>query len=274
LIALENSGLQLNVNGKLEAYKIFISCFTGDNLFLKCILDFVESFSANHPCRHCLVQKSAFMSTFTETKSTIGSTTMYDESVLLNFVSSSGIEERCALNKLSHFHAANNFVQDIIHYPSEGVCLLDMRLVCKQLIGDDDITLADLNNRIQSFNYGYHDINQSPVIEKAYLDSDQLSMEAIQAWCFVRIFSLALGDIIKDDGRIWIFYLHLRQIMDIICAPSVHRQELDLLRVLISEYISMRVLLFPQDNLKNKHYNLIHYPRLIEESGPFSRLGV
>jgi hypothetical protein len=60
--------------------------------------------------------------------------------------------------------------------------------------------------------------------------------------------------------------------MDIICAPYVQRDEIDLLRILIVEYLQMHVELFPTETLKNKHHHLIHYPRLIVESGPLSRL--
>lgn len=69
----------------------------------------------------------------------------------------------------------------------------------------------------------------------------------------------------------WALYTLMRQIMDIICAPYVDRQETDLLRVLIKEYLTTRVQLFPHSSLKNKHHHLVHYPRLIEESGPLSR---
>lgn len=47
--------------GKVRAtkqWKVAISAVTGDNLFLHSILGFVESFSAAHPCRHCLVPRA------------------------------------------------------------------------------------------------------------------------------------------------------------------------------------------------------------------------
>jgi len=48
-------------------------------------------------------------------------------------------------------------------------------------------------------------------------------------------------------------------------------KELDLLTVVIAEYLELRKSLFPRDTLKNKHHHLLHYPRLMSEVGPLSR---
>ena len=66
------------------------------------------------------------------------------------------------------------------------------------------------------------------------------------------------------------FYLSLRNILDIILSPTVQCGETKFLACLISEYLEMRHILFPEITAKNKHHHLIHYPRLIEEVGPMS----
>jgi len=80
-----------------------------------------------------------------------------------------------------------------------------------------------------------------------------------------------MGDLIPSNDKVWTLYLTLRQIMDIVCASEVLVNELDLLKVLIAEYLEMRKSLFPAESLKNKHHHLVHYPRLISEVGPLSR---
>ena len=57
----------------------------------------------------------------------------------------------------------------------------------------------------------------------------------------------------------------------VLFAPSVIREEVTLSKALITEYLEMRLKLFPQETLKNKHH-MIPYIRLIAISGPMSRL--
>jgi hypothetical protein len=148
-----------------------------------------------------------------------------------------------------------------------------MRLLCRQFIEDGLFTLVDLNSKIQSFCYNSSKASdRPPVITKSHLDSEQLPMDAVQAWCFVRIFDFAVGGFVDRDNQYWLLYLQLRQMMEIICARYVQRDEIELFRVTIAEYLEMHTKLFPTETLKNKHHHLIHYPRLIAESGPLSRL--
>jgi hypothetical protein len=63
--------------------------------------------------------------------------------------------------------------------------------------------------------------NRLPVISKSAMDNRQLSMETAELWCFTRVFSLAMGDLVSEDNKVWIFYTTLRQIMDIVFAPEV-----------------------------------------------------
>lgn len=269
---LEEHGLAVQLGSAEMNFKVCVSVFTGDNLFLNSILGFVESFSANFPCRHCIVPKADFQTTFIESASSIRTRELHEEHVKAASVSQTGVKANCALNILESFHSANNYVQDVMHDIFEGVCTYDMRLICRHIIDSGYVTLQVLNSRIQSFNFGYYEMkDKPPLLTKSVFENEQLSMDAVQAWCFVRVFSLAVGDLIPSHDRIWTFYLTLRQIMDIICAPEVYIKELDMLTVLIAEYLEIRKSLFPAQSLKNKHHHMIHYPRLISEAGPLSR---
>lgn len=65
-------------------------------------------------------------------------------------------------------------------------------------------------------------------------------------------------------------YCALRRILDIILAPTILAAEIDLLRVLIAEYLERRTNVFG-GSLKNKHHHLVHYPRIISQFGPIVR---
>lgn len=101
-------------DGTKKNWKVAISVVTGDNLFLNSILGFVESFSAAHPCRHCLVPRAEFQSTFAEVETQLRTSHSYDRAVDIINVHETGIKQKCVLNSLQNFHATRNYVQDII----------------------------------------------------------------------------------------------------------------------------------------------------------------
>jgi hypothetical protein len=269
LKSLESNGIDLEINGALENYKVVISCITGDNLFLNGVLGFVESFTATHPCRHCTSSRADFKIKHTEQADEIRTVKSYDEAVSKISVSETGIKELCVLNELHYFHASENYVQDLMHDMLEGVCSYDMRLVCNNL-SVSTVTIQTLNNRMQSCNFGYHDMSSKPPVITSF-DNEMLPFEAAEMWCFMRYLSVVIGDLISCDNEAWLLYLHLRQIMDLVFSPRISKPEIDLLRVLISEYLQMRCKLFPLEPVKNKHHHMVHYPRLIALNGPMSR---
>ena len=271
LLAAE--GLSLSTADGIICVRVVISCVTGDNLFLNGILGFVESFSARYPCRHCVVPRCKFSETFSECSSRLRTVTSYDKDAENIDVSTTGIKMPSPLNAISYFHAAENFVQDIMHDVLEGVCQYDMMLIVNHLVSLQGLSLERINGLVEHFSYGRHDISNKPVkLTEASLKCDMLPMNASQSWCFTRVLSLAVGFIVPEDDNVWLLYLTLRQILDILFASEVEIGELKLLEVLIAEYLEMHTVLFPHVTLKNKHHHLTHYPRLILEVGPLHRL--
>ena len=272
LKALEGQGLILTTKEGLLPVKVVISCITGDNLFLNGILGFVESFSANFPCRHCILPKVSFTNTFVEESSLIRTVASYDADAVKCDIKHSGIKLSSPLNELKYFHAAENFVQDIMHDVLEGVCQYDMTLIINYLLSLKGFSLARMNGLLEHFSYGKPDVcNKPPRLTEIALRSDMLPMTASQTWCLVRVFSLAIGSLVAEGDEVWLLYLQLRVILDILFAPSIELSELTLLKVLIAEYLEQHTLLFPVNTLKKKHHHLIHYPRLIHEVGPLHR---
>jgi len=71
------------------------------------------------------------------------------------------------------------------------------------------------------------------------VDNDMLPFDASEVWCFVLHFAIAVGHCVTHSSKSWHFYLHLRQIMHIVISPHVLLCELDLLKVLVAEYLEM-----------------------------------
>jgi hypothetical protein len=267
---LQSDGLALNFDGTTALVKVVVSGVVGDNLFLNGILGFVECFTAAHPCRHCMLPRTEFQTSFTEKSESLRTIEQYEEAVQTISVTDTGIKLRCALNTLDHFHAAENYIQDIMHDVFEGICAYDMPLICCRLIQMGHFDLSTLNNRLQSFSYGAHDKSNKPPFITS-LAVEMFTFDACQLWCLTRVLSLAIGDLVDETQDIWQFYLRLRCIIDLLLAPSVTDDDIQLLSVLVAEYLEQRSELFPDKHLKNKHHHLIHYPRLIKMVGPLVR---
>jgi len=139
--------------------------------------------------------------------------------------------------------------------------------ICRQLTAIGCFTLDKMNSQFQSLNFSYHDSSNKPPIVVS-LDTEMLSFDASEMWCFLLHLPFAVGEFVSEDNSVWALYLNLRQIVDIAFSPSILHQEVDLLKVLIAEYLELRQQLFPLESLKNKHYHLTHYPRLIQQNGP------
>lgn len=79
----------------------------------------------------------------------------YEEDVLSNNVSQTGIKNRCIWHILNSYHVTENLVCDLMHDFFEGVCHYDLCAILDYLINHMNFfTLETLNDRIQNFNYG------------------------------------------------------------------------------------------------------------------------
>jgi hypothetical protein len=55
-----DAGLAVNVAGQVKTVHGILGLFSADNLGAHSLLGFLESFSANFPCRFCLAHKDDF----------------------------------------------------------------------------------------------------------------------------------------------------------------------------------------------------------------------
>ena len=74
------------------------------------------------------------------------------------------------------------------------------------------------------------------------------------------------------EDNLWQLILQLKDIVDLICAQQISKAQVAYLDVLIQEYLETRKALFPEINLRPKHYFLRHYPGLILKFGPLMRV--
>ena len=116
----------------------------------------------------------------------------------------------------------------------------------------------------------------SDALDKPCLVSEsatRLSGHAVQNWVFLRLIPLLLYQFIQDKGNpVCIMLLKLKEIVEIVCAPTITESDVAYLIVCVEDYLFERKLQFPDTPLKPKHHYLYHYPELILAFGPLVRL--
>lgn len=180
-----------------------------------------------------------------------------------------GIYKECILNQIDSFHVTTNYCIDVMHDLFEGVCHYNVCHILQYYIFDVKIiSLENLNNRKQYFNYGAIEIgNNSHTIEKHHLLKFHLKMSTREMMCFIHFLPLMIGDLIPNNDDTWLFFLNFLEIIDILMSHKLTQDLIACLKRLITKHNLDYVTLF-KDTLKPKHHFLTHYPSIIQKSGP------
>jgi len=271
---LENIGIVINIKGSL--YRVFFSLglILGDNLGVHSVLGFTESFVAQYPCRFCKLSKTECHSQIDQVDDKLRNIDTYNSDIEINDVYLTGIKQSCVFNEISSFHVTENYAVDIMHDLLEGVCKYDIGLMLNKMIFSlKYFSINTLNDRIESFNYGSIDIRSRPplISVESLKPTGTLKMSASEMSCFMRYLCLIVGDLVPENSKIWQVYIILRQIVDIVFSKSIKFKDINLLKVLISEHHELYMQVF-NTHLKPKHHHMIHYPMIIQKSGPLSMM--
>ena len=272
---LQAVGIDVKTESGIKRIYFALGLVLGDNLGLNSILGFVESFRAHFSCRLCTLSREEAQMVFFE-KSMRYET--YEVDFEKSNVSETGIKEKSVWNDVLFFETEKNFVVDLLHDGPEGYFSFHMRLVLRYFVKDfqpkeERLKLSILNSRLNSFNYYHNGLsNKIPNISEAELDHCKLKMSGIEMMNFVYLFSMLVGDLIQQKDPVWKMYIHLRQIVDIIMCHTVFEGGINLLRVLIAENLAMYKEVFPNERVKPKMHDFIHYPTVMEQCGPIVKL--
>lgn len=87
--------------------------------------------------------------------------------------------------------------------------------------------------------------------------------------CFTRNLGLIIGDLVPIGSELWSLYIILNKILDILLSKWIRTEEAVLLKTLVAEHHELFLKSF-QINLRPKHHHMVHYPMIIQESGPLS----
>ncbi|KAL0185508.1 hypothetical protein M9458_021205, partial [Cirrhinus mrigala] len=100
----------------------------------------------------------------------------------------------------------------------------------------------------------------------------KLGGQATENWCLLRLLPVIIGEKIEDtEDPVWQLVVQLKEVVELICAPTISEPQIALLNVQIRDYLEARKEMFPAHKLKPKHHFLTHYPALILKFGPLMR---
>lgn len=268
MIELEQDGIELTIENKVEKVYFVLMGILGDNLGMNLLMGYVTSFNSLLYCRFCTLskhdcQKDVILNpNLNRTKET------YDTDLTKN-VKESGIKEECGFNKLQFYHAGEFGAVDVMHdFFSHGICAYDLTFVLKYMITTLNISLNIINYRIKMFNYGSTEKQKTfRIITLKQIKLSSFKLTAHEMMLLVRYFPLIFGDLIPQNDRVWSFMMSLVELADIVIFPSFDAEMLDILQEQIIYHHTLYQKLFGA-TLKPKFHILLHYVDIIRKIGP------
>ena len=186
-----------------------------------------------------------------------------------------GINERSALTKLPDFDVTVQLPQDLMHTVLEGVLQYEIRLVLNYFISNNFFTLVQLNAAIINHNYGYSEVGDKPGPLKETVfngkESYKLKYNAAQARLFLRLLPFFISNHVDAEDEHFLFLIELSSIVNLLYAPIIKIESIQVLRQLIREHLHKFTTLFEDVNILPKQHYLIHLPTMITQLGPLIR---
>jgi hypothetical protein len=77
---------------------------------------------------------------------------------------------------------------------------------------------------------------------------------AVQVWVLIRFLPILIGSKIDDtDDKVWQLVLLMRDVVELVCAPTVSMQLVVAMSDKIEEYTESRIFGFPEVPHRSKH---------------------
>lgn len=199
----------------------------------------------------------------------------YEEDVITNDKSRTGIEEYSCLNEIPFFHVTDSSAEDSTHIVEEGIlqyCLLPS--LHYFIVVQKYFTLDELNMRLKLFDY-CEDEKQNiprPIFMKTLKEKEKLKMTASEIANFAHNLIFIIGDLIEDeDDDVWKFVLTTIKFFDLAYLPCYSEEDItELANTIALMHDSYRQL--SGATLMPVHHYAIHYPEDTRNFGPLRYL--
>ncbi|XP_070519717.1 uncharacterized protein [Cardiocondyla obscurior] len=246
-----------------------------DNLGGNTLLGMNESFNANYYCRICTINKQDAQKACTDDNNLLrtfdsfvhlSNQLHYANSNTINFL---GIKNMSPLFDLAYFKPCENLNIDVMHDFLEGICQRDLNLFFSFCNKQEIISLTDLNDKVQAFDYGLHNGPNLPSIINLN-KSNTVGQRAAQTLCLIIHLPIILRHVIPKLGQNlnkWKVILLVIEMLKIVLSPNITNNMLDDLQNLTKQHHELlmkeySVFLLPKDHI------ITHYVMIIKKIGP------
>lgn len=274
------TGCSVTIGGSRLNFRGVLVAFCGDTPASNFIGGFKESVGgAYRGCRECMATKEDMYSIFTHEECDLrDEMTHLDQCSELKELTGqdfSQYSKLCGVNNLSPLHKApffkltKCFPQDIMHILLEGVVPHEFTLLVAYLLEEKYLTLSELNSKIESLQYNYHDLKNKPSIiqKEAMKGTKKIGQNASQMWLLAIIFPLLCGSAVPIANPKWNLFGILLRILTISMCRIIDDRMVQKLKDLIKEHHSKFIVLYP-DKMVPKFHFLVHLPDIILRFGP------
>lgn len=266
LFRLYYDGVDIVVDGTITNVKIVLCQIIGDNAALNATLEYIMNFRGNFYCRICRLSKQDAEKLCEEIIDELRNKENYERDLQMN-PSLTAIAEDCVFNILPYFHCTLNYSLDLMHDFFEGIFRYDICQAIVYFLNKKYFTLEQLNSRISNFNYGSEDVRYIPnILTRDNLTANNLKMTAREAWQFLYLLPILIGDKIPVNDEVWELLRTLLQIIEMCLGSSFNQTKLDILASLIRRHHTIYQKHFGA--LKPKMHLITHLPSSIKAMGP------
>ncbi|KAK3931672.1 Digeranylgeranylglycerophospholipid reductase [Frankliniella fusca] len=268
---LQRHGIIIRNGSEVQTLYFGFGLLLGDNEGLNNCQDFA---SASSHCRICRASPAQIRVDEYERPHLLRFEEDYEADIRAGY-KISGIKRESVWNEIEGHHIYSNFSVDLLHDLEEGTLKYGMFHVVNHFVNNAKrrVSLEILNDRLKTFNYYDNGISNKPqLISDRDLNIEQrLKMSGSEMHNFTLIFAMLVGDLINVADKVWQYYILLRKIVHFVYAPEVQTESIDSFDHLIASHHRLYKRLF-KDTLKPKYHNLVHYARIMKQSGPLSYL--
>ncbi|KAJ1521808.1 hypothetical protein ONE63_003443 [Megalurothrips usitatus] len=246
---LEESGVLVNVDGRVLNVYFCCSLIIADNLRYNVILGFVPVFTGNFYCRICKLHRSVMQHQCTAVPvNKLRNIVNYDQDVAQHDSYNTGVVEECVWNEMPSFHCTVNSNCDVMHDIFEGMLKYDVCQILFYLISVRNYFDVELlKERIEGFDYGPNDKGNKPPttnLTLSCLQNCSWNLYASEMLCCTRYLGEIVGDLVPEKNRVWKLYLIIREIVDIVTAPYFQDGVDIYLGALVQEHHELYLLFF------------------------------
>ena len=273
LLFLEVTAIAVKTENGSVDLRFSLAGMVGDNLAINSVMGFTMSFSANHSCRFCLASNADFELILRYTDCKMRTEETYDDDLKTRKCSETGIVGLSAIPDIKSATTLQLLAVDLWHDLLEGACQYDLGLVLNEFLKLTSFTRDGLNKRLEEFSFYEDDVQNKPVkVSDTQLRDKVIKMSASEMLCMYRNIGFLFGHLVPFGNKHWKLIILLKDIIELAMTPVVYHWLPGYLAYCISEYLTLRRVLFP-NTCKPKMHILVHYPQVMEKLGPLKPFG-